>query len=135
MLLGYFDTSTAVSKLLLFLVKAMDPNGDVLLAYEMNGDSLPYDHGYPLRVVVPGVVGARSVKWIGKIVASSQESQNHWQQNDYKVLEQLLYSYTNFCCHTSYSDDNCNIKSKNPCWNFKVFSANSKYLLIYSIYW
>lgn len=31
-----------------------------------------------------GIVGARNVKWLGKVVASSQESSNHWQQNDYK---------------------------------------------------
>lgn len=63
----------------------MDPHGDVLLAFEMNGEPLPRDHGFPVRVVVPGVVGARSVKWLGKIIASSGESQNHWQQKDYKV--------------------------------------------------
>ena len=38
--------------------KALDPYGDVLLAYEMNGEPLPREHGAPLRVVVPGVVGA-----------------------------------------------------------------------------
>lgn len=39
---------------------------EVLLAYEMNGAALTPDHGFPLRVVVPGVVGARSVKWLCK---------------------------------------------------------------------
>jgi sulfite oxidase len=34
----------------------------VLLAFQMNGEELPRDHGFPLRVIVPGVVGARSVK-------------------------------------------------------------------------
>lgn len=42
------------------------------------------DHGFPVRVVVPGTVGARNVKWLGKVKASSQESANFWQQRDYK---------------------------------------------------
>lgn len=45
----------------------MDPRGDVLLAFEMNGEPIPRDHGFPVRAVVPGVVGARSVKWLGKV--------------------------------------------------------------------
>lgn len=39
--------------------KGFNPYGDVLLAYEMNGEPIPRDHGYPIRAVVPGVVGAR----------------------------------------------------------------------------
>lgn len=64
--------------------KAMDPEGDVLLAYEMNGEELPRDHGFPLRVVVPGTVGARNVKWLAQISVGPEESQSHWQQKDYK---------------------------------------------------
>ncbi|XP_015226029.1 PREDICTED: sulfite oxidase, mitochondrial [Cyprinodon variegatus] len=64
--------------------KAISEEGDVLLAYEMNGEDLPPDHGFPLRVVVPGVVGARNVKWLGRIVISAEESASHWQQHDYK---------------------------------------------------
>ncbi|KAG9328993.1 hypothetical protein JZ751_008513, partial [Albula glossodonta] len=66
------------------LGKAVSEEGDVLLAYEMNGEDLPADHGFPLRVVVPGTVGARNVKWLGKIILSEEESSSHWQQNDYK---------------------------------------------------
>lgn len=64
--------------------KALDPHGDVLLAYEMNGEPIPRDHGFPIRAVVPGVVGARNVKWLGRIVVSEEESFAHWQRNDYK---------------------------------------------------
>ncbi|KAA0708075.1 Sulfite oxidase, mitochondrial [Triplophysa tibetana] len=66
------------------LNKAVSEEGDVLLAYEMNGEELPADHGYPVRVVAPGIVGARNVKWLGRIVVSDEESKSHWQQNDYK---------------------------------------------------
>ncbi|XP_058461125.1 sulfite oxidase, mitochondrial [Malaya genurostris] len=66
------------------LSKAIDPRGDVLLAYEMNDQPLNRDHGYPVRVIVPGVVGARNVKWLGRIVVSKVESDSHWQRNDYK---------------------------------------------------
>lgn len=68
------------------LSKAMDPRGDVILAYEMNGEPLTRDHGFPLRCIVPGVVGARNVKWLGKITISDKESDSHWQQNDYKAF-------------------------------------------------
>jgi sulfite oxidase len=64
--------------------KANDPNGDVLLAYEMNGVPIPIDHGFPVRVIVPGHVAARSVKWLEKIVLSDEESYSHWQRQDYK---------------------------------------------------
>ena len=43
--------------------KALD---DALLAYEMNGEPLPPDHGSPLRLVVPGWVGIASIKWLGQ---------------------------------------------------------------------
>ncbi|KAE8626481.1 hypothetical protein XENTR_v10006639 [Xenopus tropicalis] len=64
--------------------QAMARENEVILAYEMNGQELPQDHGFPLRVIVPGVVGARNVKWLGKIIVSKEESGSHWQQNDYK---------------------------------------------------
>ncbi|CAG0888585.1 unnamed protein product [Cyprideis torosa] len=62
----------------------MNPNSDIILAYEMNGKPLSRDHGYPLRVIIPGVVGARNVKWISRIALSPEEYQGQWQQRDYK---------------------------------------------------
>ncbi|KAG1694003.1 hypothetical protein DVH05_022021 [Phytophthora capsici] len=63
---------------------ALDPRKDVLLAFEMNGETIPRDHGYPLRVIVPGTVGARNVKFLHRIVLASEESPSFWQQRDYK---------------------------------------------------
>lgn len=40
---------------------------DTLLAYAMNGEVLPADHGFPVRAVVPGWVGINNVKWVGRI--------------------------------------------------------------------
>lgn len=65
---------------------AFNPMMDVILAYEMNGQPLTRDHGFPLRFIAPGVAGARCVKWLKKIVFSSEESHSHWQRNDYKTF-------------------------------------------------
>lgn len=66
--------------------KAVDRRGDVLIAYGMNGKPLPHDHGFPMRVLVPGFVAARSVKWVNKVVISEEESQSQWQKKDYKCF-------------------------------------------------
>lgn len=65
---------------------AVDPRADVILAYGMNGEPLPKDHGFPLRALVPGTVAARSVKWLSKITLSEEESPAQWQQRDYKCF-------------------------------------------------
>ncbi len=57
-----------------------------MLAHKMNGQPLSPDHGYPLRTIVPGYVGARSVKWLGKIIVSDKPSPNHYLANAYKVV-------------------------------------------------
>ena len=57
--------------------KAMHP--DTLLAYALNGETLPRDHGYPLRALVPGWVGSANVKWLGRIVVSSDPL---WTRNN-----------------------------------------------------
>ncbi|HET6522250.1 MAG TPA: molybdopterin-dependent oxidoreductase [Geminicoccaceae bacterium] len=66
------------------LRKALCP--EVLLAFEMNGGPLPPEHGAPLRVVVPGYIGARSVKWLHQISVQPEPSDNHFQARDYKLL-------------------------------------------------
>lgn len=41
--------------------------GDVLIAYELNGAPLPAEHGFPVRLVVPGYYGTNSVKWLWRL--------------------------------------------------------------------
>ena len=55
-----------------------------LLATQMDGKPLNLDHGFPVRALFPGIVGARSVKWLSKIEISNQESQSPWNKYFYK---------------------------------------------------
>jgi DMSO/TMAO reductase YedYZ molybdopterin-dependent catalytic subunit len=48
--------------------------GDVLIAYEMNGNALPAEHGFPARLVVPGFYGTNSVKWLTRITLSESRA-------------------------------------------------------------
>ena len=64
------------------LAKALAP--DLLLADHMNGKPLPPPHGYPLRVIVPGYIGARSVKWLATITVQDQPSTNYFQARTYR---------------------------------------------------
>ncbi len=65
---------------------ALDPATPVLLAWEYNGEPLTQEHGAPLRLVVPGVVAARQVKWLGRIALAQEESAGQFQKRDYKAF-------------------------------------------------
>jgi len=62
-------------------------NADVLLAFEMNGEKLTPAHGFPLRAVVPGWYGMAAVKWLTRIVASSEPYHGYYQTIDYAYWE------------------------------------------------
>uniref|UniRef100_A0A7S4HD63 Nitrate reductase n=1 Tax=Prymnesium polylepis TaxID=72548 RepID=A0A7S4HD63_9EUKA len=65
---------------------AMDPACDVMLAYEQNGERLTPDHGYPLRLIIPGYIGGRMIKWLTEISVTEAESDNFFHFNDNRVL-------------------------------------------------
>ena len=77
--------------------KVMD---DCLLAYEMNGEPLASDHGFPVRLVVPGWYGNNNVKWVTRLHVMSmmvfgdqwetpdQQTYTHWQQYSYRIIPQ-----------------------------------------------
>jgi DMSO/TMAO reductase YedYZ molybdopterin-dependent catalytic subunit/mono/diheme cytochrome c family protein len=58
---------------------------DCLLVWEMNGEPLPPLHGGPLRLLVPGYFGVNNVKWVKRLAASANESENKIQQSGYRV--------------------------------------------------
>ncbi|KAF9974435.1 hypothetical protein BGZ73_002177 [Actinomortierella ambigua] len=58
----------------------------------MNGNMLSRDHGAPLRVIVPGYIGARSVKYLQKILVQPNESRSYYQVRDYKILPPWINS-------------------------------------------
>lgn len=65
---------------------AMNPANDVMLAYEMNDVPLPPDHGYPVRLMIPGYVGGRCIKWVRRIWVSDKENDSHYHIWDNRVL-------------------------------------------------
>ncbi|CAO1621635.1 unnamed protein product [Jaminaea pallidilutea] len=65
---------------------ARDRSKSMLLAWGLNGEPLSPDHGFPLRLVVPGQIGGRMVKWLNRIEVSDKESQHYLHFKDNKVL-------------------------------------------------
>jgi DMSO/TMAO reductase YedYZ molybdopterin-dependent catalytic subunit len=63
--------------------KALD---DVLVAYEMNGEPLPPDHGFPVRLVVPDWIGIASIKWLGSIEVSDAPLFSPWNTQFYRFF-------------------------------------------------
>ena len=68
------------------IVTALNPYGEVLLAYEQNGVKLHPDHGYPLRLVIPGWIAGRMVKWLDEIEVTDKTSDNHYHLFDNRIF-------------------------------------------------
>jgi DMSO/TMAO reductase YedYZ molybdopterin-dependent catalytic subunit len=62
------------------VAKALDRT--TVVAYGMNGESLPRAHGYPARIIVPGIYGMKNVKWVERIEVVDYEYQGYWQRSD-----------------------------------------------------
>ncbi|MEV5574702.1 sulfite oxidase [Spirillospora sp. NPDC052269] len=65
------------------VAKALD---DVLVAYEMNGEPLLPDHGFPARLVVPHWVGIASIKWLGDIEVADHALTSPWNTRYYRMF-------------------------------------------------
>jgi nitrate reductase (NAD(P)H) len=80
---GYYGTSVKLNW-------AMDPNRGIMLAHKQNGEMLRPDHGKPLRCVVPGQIGGRSVKWLKKLIVTAEPSDNWYHIYDNRVLPTMI---------------------------------------------
>jgi DMSO/TMAO reductase YedYZ molybdopterin-dependent catalytic subunit len=69
---GYSDS--------LLVAKALDPA--TVVAYGMNGRSLPRAHGFPARIVAPGIYGMKNVKWLERIEVVDYDYRGYWQRSD-----------------------------------------------------
>lgn len=74
------------------LAKALEPG--VLIAWGMNGAALTPDHGYPLRTIVPGHAGVRSVKWLSRIEVRARPSDAPMHARDYKLFPREVTAET-----------------------------------------
>jgi DMSO/TMAO reductase YedYZ molybdopterin-dependent catalytic subunit len=60
-------------------------HSDTLLAYSMNGEVLPPEHGFPVRLVVPGWYGMAAVKWVARIEAIAHSFRGFYQVERYTM--------------------------------------------------
>mmetsp|Transcript_32947 Transcript_32947/g.33559 ORF Transcript_32947/g.33559 Transcript_32947/m.33559 type:complete len:960 (+) Transcript_32947:91-2970(+) len=68
------------------LARALDPSFELMIAFMYNGEMLRPDHGFPVRLIVPGYIGGRMIKWITDITIMDTESQDYYHFFDNRVL-------------------------------------------------
>lgn len=59
---------------------------DTLLVYAMNGQPLPPDHGFPVRMLIPGWIGVANVKWVGRIQVAEEALFSAWNTESYVLI-------------------------------------------------
>lgn len=60
-------------------------DGEVMIAYAMNGEDLPWLNGYPLRLIVPGFYGTYWVKHLNEIMVTDQSFEGYWIAKAYRI--------------------------------------------------
>ena len=70
------------------LAAAMDP--DTIVVYDLNGAPLTRDHGFPLRVIVPGIFGMKNVKWLERISLVDEDFKGYWQDRGWSDLATVV---------------------------------------------
>ncbi len=76
----YEETANFVREL-----KLSDLNDDIIIAYEMNGEDLPYLNGYPVRLIIPGYYSDSWIKMISNITVTKEKQKLHFMDHAYRV--------------------------------------------------
>lgn len=81
--------------------KGVNPFGDVILAYQMNGEDIPREHGYPVRAIVPGSAGARNCKYLAKVEVTDNPCamESNWKQYAVHSSEVTIEQLCDFTVH------------------------------------
>ncbi|KAH8095220.1 hypothetical protein JL720_2503 [Aureococcus anophagefferens] len=83
---GGADGSYGTSLTLRYVMDKSNDASSRGTAWEQNGARLQADHGFPLRILIPGFIGGRMVKWLKEIKISPEQSDNHYHFKDNRVL-------------------------------------------------
>lgn len=74
------------------LAHALDPASEIMVAFQANGERLHPDRGYPIRLIIPGYIGGRMIKWLAQINVIPHESKNCYHYWDNKYLPPQITS-------------------------------------------
>lgn len=80
---GYYGTSVKLNW-------CMSADKGIMVAHRMNGNALHPDHGKPVRIIIPGQIGGRSVKWLKKIIVTQAPSDSWYHIYDNRVLPTMI---------------------------------------------
>jgi DMSO/TMAO reductase YedYZ molybdopterin-dependent catalytic subunit len=81
------------------------------LAYEMNGAPLATGHGFPLRLIVPGIYGMKNVKWVTSIELADHDYRGFWQSRGwddaahYKLMSRIDIAHEGLVAGVAFSGD------------------------------
>eukprot|EP00933_Yihiella_yeosuensis_P071917 TRINITY_DN80164_c0_g1_i1.p1 TRINITY_DN80164_c0_g1~~TRINITY_DN80164_c0_g1_i1.p1 ORF type:complete len:621 (-),score=99.51 TRINITY_DN80164_c0_g1_i1:262-2085(-) len=114
----------------------MDPTRPCMLAFLMNGELLHPDHGYPVRLVMPGYIGGRMIKWLSSITVTSEEGDNYYHIHDNRVFPKQITSKEEATKAQIWKDPSYTINDRNinsaimtPAHCAKITVSDENYLL------
>jgi len=114
----------------------MNPARPCMLAFMMNGELLHPDHGYPVRLLMPGYIGGRMIKWVTNISVTKEEGANHYHVYDNRVFPKHIDSREAATAEGIWKDGAFTINDRNinsaiwsPAHCAKIVLSDSMYTL------